>query len=270
MAQPSDPIITLGWLQVLLLLGLVAAVLVMSLGLRLGLVRELSIATVRSIVQLVAVGLVIGWVFDHRTWYWVLGLLMMMTAVAGLTGARRSAVKAARLSGLFGFVLGSVTAVTLIYCTVVVLRIDEWNPQYLIPLGGMMLGNAMTAATLAVERLVTDLKRSGSDVEVMLALGASPAQALGPLMRSAVRAAMMPTINTMMIVGVVQLPGMMTGQMLGGSDPLQAALYQFLILVAIAFCAAFSATGMIQLLYRRFFTAAWQLDRAALDRLRLQ
>ena len=266
---PPEEVISLDWTQVALLLILIVAILVMSVSLRMGLVRQLSIATIRSIVQLVAVGLIIGWVFSHRTWYWVMVLLLAMTLVAGVTGARRTPIKLWWLSGLFSLVLGAATAVTLAYISVIVIGVREWDPRYLIPLGGIMLGNAMTAATLATERLLADLDRDHSDVELLLALGASPAQAVHSLMRSAVRAGMMPTLNTMMIVGIVQLPGMMTGQMLGGTAPLQAALYQFLILVAIAFCAAVSALVMVRALSRRFFSSAWQLDRAALGRVRL-
>ncbi len=269
MPTTTEPIIELGWLQVLLLMGMVAIVLGMSLALNLGLVREFSIATARSIVQLVAVGLIIGWVFSARTWYWVVGLLLVMTLVAGFTGARRTGVKVPRLGRLMSVVLAIVTALTLAYSTIVVLGVRQWDPRYLIPLGGMMLGNAMTAAALAVERLTADLKQQAADVEVLLALGASPKEAANKITRSAVRAALIPTINTMMVVGIVQLPGMMTGQILGGSDPLQAAMYQFLILIAIAFCAALSATAMVRLLQGRFFTRAWQLDRALLGRLRV-
>ncbi len=268
----TEPIIQLGPLQVALILVLAAIPIAISLKLRLGLVGEISIATVRSIVQLVAIGLVIGWVFDQRTWYWVLALVALMTLVAGQVGARRTEVKLKRLSGLFSLVLGGVTAITVLYLVEVILGqrmvgVAEWNPRYIIPLAGILLGNAMTGGSLAVERLVSDLKRQSHHIETMLALGASPAQATHALLRSAIRTSMVPTLNTMMIVGIVQLPGMMTGQMLAGAEPLQAALYQFLILVAIAFSTVMSATLLLFLLYRRFFTPAWQLRRALLERL---
>jgi putative ABC transport system permease protein len=132
----------------------------------------------------------------------------------------------------------------------------------------MMLGNAMTAATLAVERVTSDLTRERGDVEVYLALGASPAQAAHPALRRAVAAALTPTLNAMLVVGVVKLPGMMTGQILGGSEPFQAAVYQLLILSGILFGDSLAATLSAVLWYRRLFTPAWQLDRVALARLR--
>jgi putative ABC transport system permease protein len=130
----------------------------------------------------------------------------------------------------------------------------------------MLLGNGMTAATLGVERMISELKQKAAHIEVMLALGASPGQASSDARRAAIVAAMTPTINTMMIVGIITLPGMMTGQMLGGTAPFQAAMYQFLILVGIAFAASSTATLVTALVSRRFFTAAWQFDLAALER----
>lgn len=259
--QPVEP---LGLVEVLLVLIPIALVVALSLALRLGQVRRVSIATVRSVVQLLAVGLVIGWVFERDTWYWIVGLLVLMALIAGFTAAGRMGGRLLRLSWLMSLILGAVTAIALVYYTQAVIGVREWNPRYLIPLGGMMLGNAMTAATLAAERITSDLARDHADVEIYLALGASPWQAVQPALRRAVGAALTPTINSMLVVGVVQLPGMMTGQILGGTAPFQAALYQLLILTAILFCASLTATLSAALLQRRFFTPAWQLNRDAL------
>jgi putative ABC transport system permease protein len=169
--------------------------------------------------------------------------------------------------GMMSLLLGGVTAVALLYYTQVVIGLDGWQARYFIPLGGMLLGNAMTAATLAVERITSDVAREHADVEVYLSLGASPAQAAHSAMRRAVSAALTPTINAMLLIGVVKLPGMMTGQMLGGSPPFQAALYQLLIIAGILFGDGLSATLSARAAYRRLFTPAWQLDRDALRRL---
>jgi putative ABC transport system permease protein len=261
-----EPVVQLGWMEVLLLFLMTAVSVGISLALHLGFARDLTVATVRSTVQLLAVGLVIGWVFEQANWYWVTGLLLVMTTIAGVTGARQSKTTVRGISVLLTFILGALTAVTLFYLSVVVIGVREWNPRYLIPLGGMLLGNGMTAATLAVERMVSELERNADRVEVMLALGASPGQASHDARRAALTAALTPTINTMLIVGIITLPGMMTGQMLGGTAPLQAATYQLLILVGIAFIATLTATIITGLVSRRFFTPAWQFDRIALER----
>ena len=262
--RPVEP---LGLLEVLLVLIPIAVVISLSLALRLGQVKRVSLATARAVVQLLAVGLIIGWVFERNTWYWVVGLLLIMTSIAGFTAAGRMGGSRIRLSWLMSLILGGVTAVALIYYTQVVIGLQEWDARYFIPVGGMLLGNAMTAATLAVERVTSDLSREQNDVEVYLSLGASPWQASRPAVRRAIGAALTPTINAMLVVGLVKLPGMMTGQMLGGSDPFQAALYQLLILSGILFCATMAATLSAGLLYRKLFTGAWQLNRAELRRL---
>jgi putative ABC transport system permease protein len=261
--RPVEP---LGAVEVALLLVPVVALAALSVALGLGQVRRISIATARALVQLVAVGLVIGFVFRSATWYWVLGLLVVMTLVAGFTAARQTGRAALRSAWPLSAILGAVTAVSLVYYTQVVVGISSWDPRYVIPLGGMMLGNAMTSATLAVERLVSDLTRGSAEVEAYLALGASPWQASLPIFRRAVAASLTPTINAMLVVGIVKLPGMMTGQMLGGSSPMQAALYQMMILTAILFCDGVAAIASGIAFHRKFFTPAWQIDRAALRR----
>ena len=259
-----EPVIPLGWVEVALLIALMAAVIALSAWLRLALAQDFAIGAARSVAQLTLVGFVIGWVFRQQTWYWVLGLLALMALVAGFTGARRSGVRMPGLVLLFTVVVVLVTAVTLLYLTQLVIGVREWNPRYLIPLGGMLLGNTMTSATLAVERLVAELRGRANDVEVLLSLGANPAQAIHESRRTAIKAAVSPTLNALMTVGIVTLPGMMTGQMLGGTEPLQAAIYQLLILFGITFCARSGASLAVYTLAPRFFTPAWQIDRRAL------
>ncbi|HKI97413.1 MAG TPA: iron export ABC transporter permease subunit FetB [bacterium] len=259
-----EHVIALGWPEVLLLLVLMLAAMVVSLVLRLGLTQELAVGTARSVVQLSAVGFVIGWVFQQRTWYWVLLLLAAMALVAGYTGARRTRLRLPGLTWLLTGVLVVVSAVVLLYLTQAVLGLREWDPRYLIPLGGMLLGNAMNSSTLAVERLVAELARSAGDVEALLALGASPGQAVQRYRHAAISAAVTPAINGLLTVGIVTLPGMMTGQMLGGTAPLQAALYQLMILFGITLCALLGAILAVYGTAPRFFTPAWQLQRAVL------
>jgi putative ABC transport system permease protein len=259
---------SLGLTEILLMLAPVAAIVALSLALRLGQARRISIATARSVVQLLAIGLIIGFVFESSAWYWVLGLLVVMTLVAGFTAAGQSGLSSLRTGWLLSLILGGVTGAALVYYTRGVVGIREWDARYVVPLGGMMLGNAMTAATLSVERIGSELARSGREVEAYLALGASPRQATASVFRRAVGAALTPTVNAMMVVGIVKLPGMMTGQMLGGTAPFQAAIYQLMILTAILFCDGLSATLSGVVFRRGFFTSAWQLDRDALRRFR--
>ena len=141
-----------------------------------------------------------------------------------------------------------------------VLQVEPWyEPRYLIPLFGMIVGNAMNGAALAAERLASELASRRGEVEAYLALGATPARAAAEPTRRAMSAALIPSVNGLMTVGLVQLPGMMTGQVLAGQSPLLAVRYQ--IVVAFMLTGATAMTTMIVVLwYRRtFFTSAAQL-----------
>jgi putative ABC transport system permease protein len=149
---------------------------------------------------------------------------------------------------------------TLAYVDAVVLRLRPWyDPQYLIPLFGMIIGNAMNGAALAAERLNGEMELRRGEVEALLALGASPARASAEAVRRALVAALMPTVNMLMVVGLVSLPGMMTGQIIAGSSPLTAVRYQIVVVFMLAGAVAVTAV-VVALWYRRtFFTAAEQL-----------
>ncbi|MDH4247985.1 MAG: iron export ABC transporter permease subunit FetB [Deltaproteobacteria bacterium] len=263
----SAPLIALGWKEILFLFGIIIAAVAWSGMLRLGLSRLFLVAATRAMLQLGAVGLVIGWVFRQSEWYIILALLSGMALVAGYTGANRCGVRMPGLWLLFTGTMGAVTALLMLYLTQLVLRLDTWDPRYLVPLGGMLLGNVMTAASLSVERLASSLSKATGEVETLLALGAAPGRALERLRREAIHASLIPTLNTMLVVGVVTIPGMMTGQMLGGSPPMQAALYQMLILFSIAFASLLTATVTVYRIGQQFFTPAAQLKRAQLSHL---
>ncbi len=258
-----QPVIGLDQWSLLWLALPLVVVIAVSVALKLHQARRIGLASARALTQLLVVGAVIGWVFNREAWWWIVGLLIAMSIIAGVTAAgqiRWARRWRARVSAGMTLVLAGVTGVVLLFLCRVVVGVEQWDARYLIPLGGMLLGNAMTSATLSAERIGSELRQRRRDVEAMLALGASPGQAVAPAFRLAVGAAIMPTLNAMMIVGVVKLPGMMTGQMLGGTDPFQAALYQMLILVGILTTDLVTAVLTAAFTYRRFFTRAWQLD----------
>jgi putative ABC transport system permease protein len=148
----------------------------------------------------------------------------------------------------------------------VVIGVDPWyDPRYLIPIGGMILGNAMTGASLAGERFQGELRARVDEVETLLALGFSGLEAVRDLYRSAIRAAMIPTINAMLAVGIVQLPGMMTGQILSGTSPLIAVKYQALVMLMITCAVALSSFLFLRLALRRYLTPAHQLRRSLIQ-----
>lgn len=254
-----EPLLHISWWHLPAMLAPLAVVLIINQVYQLKVGKSITIATTRAMLQLAAVGLIIGWVFEQRTWYTILSLLTVMTLIASFTAAGRFKLKLQGYRGALSLILAGTTIIALSYFSLAVLSLKTWDPRYLIPIGGMLLGNTMTASTLAADRLHSAIKDKRHDILTMLAMGAAPQQTLVAIRQQVLKAAMTPTINTMMVVGVVQLPGMMTGQMLGGSPPLQAALYQLLILIGIMVCATIGATLTTQWIGSRFFTPAWQL-----------
>lgn len=228
----------------------------LSVALKLDLERMLAWAAVRTIVQLLAIGYVLGWVFSYARWYVVLPLMIVMTLIAGLAGAQRGTRTYAgqRIDSVLSIWAGSwlVAAVGLF----AVIRIHPWyEPQYAIPILGMILGNTLTGVSLGIERMTQELTTGRDRVEMALALGATRWEAAQGPAREAVRAGMIPTLNQMAVVGVVSLPGMMTGQVLAGQSPLQAVRYQIVIMFLIAASSALGTVGAVLLTYRRLFSA---------------
>lgn len=256
--------IDVSWLDLALAAPLILVAVALSRWQRLGLERGFVIGAVRALVQLGAVGYVLVYLFHSSQWWLVLLALAVMLVAATSASTRRGKKIPARdrraLLGISGTAMLLGSGVTLAYVTQVMLRVHPWyEPRYLIPLFGMIVGNAMTAAALAAERLASEMELRRGEVEAYLALGASPARAAAEPVRRALTAALIPSVNGLMVVGLVQLPGMMTGQILAGQSPLLAVRYQIVVVFMLAGATAMTA-AMVVLWYRRtFFTPAAQL-----------
>lgn len=253
--HPSD----ISWWQLAAASGLVLVAVALSQWQKLGLTKPLLSGALRATVQLLATGYLLVWVFATEHWWVVLALLAVMIAVAAHTAASRQKLKGAArrsISMLTGFSILIGSALTLVYVMGVIVHVDPWyDPRYVIPLAGMVIANAMNAAALGAERLRSELQARAGEVEAWLALGASPQQATAEPVRKAMSAAMMPTINGLAVVGIVSLPGMMTGQILAGASPLLAVRYQLVVVFMLA-CATAITALIVVLAYRRtFFTA---------------
>jgi len=254
---------SLSWTDVALSALLVLLVLAISSYQRLGLERSLLIGAARTFIQLALVGYVLAWVFHARTWYWTLLCLAVMAAVAVHTATGRQEQRLPGLATIMGISIAGGSFVVLAFVIRGIIRPERWyEPQYVVPLAGMILGNGMTAAVLGVERLAAEVRQRRLQIEAALSLGATGRQAAAPAVRAAARAAVLPTVNAMMIVGVVQLPGMMTGQILGGASPAQAVRYQILVMYMIAGAATLTSVSATLLAQRALFTNAHQLRDA--------
>jgi putative ABC transport system permease protein len=239
----------------------------LSLALQLGLTRQLTIATLRMIVQLLLVGLVLEVLFSlvSPLWTGLAALAMLLFA-----GREIMARQERRLTGFWAYGLGTscmLVAATLVtlFALVVQVNPDPWyHPRYALPLLGMVLGNTMTGIALGLHTLTTGLTRDRAAVEARLALGATRYEAVLPVSRAAMRTALMPIINSMAATGLVALPGMMTGQILAGADPVQAVKYQILVMFLIAGGTGLGATSAVMAGGRRLTDAR---HRLRLDRL---
>ncbi|WP_390883078.1 ABC transporter permease [Kovacikia minuta] len=181
--------------------------------------------------------------------------------------SRRSVARnriSTKIPQLLPLVGGSIlisTLLTLIYTNSLIVQPPVWyDPQYVIPLAGIVLGNAMNGAALAGERLVSTLNSSQLEIETHLSLGATPQQAVARYRKDAIRAGLIPTLNTMMVVGIVTLPGIMTGQLLSGIDPLTATAYQILIMFMLAFATLVTTSLVTWGICQKFFNQAAQLN----------
>jgi putative ABC transport system permease protein len=247
-------------LQLLLSLALIAAAIALSAWFRLGLEGSLAIATGRTIVQLLVVGYLLTIVFSIRNPFLVLAVIAVMIGIATVVARNRISQKIPRLIPIVGGALSISTLLTLVYVNFAVIRPETWyEPQYVIPLAGILLGNAMSGAAIAGERFVSSLNNHRLDIETHLSLGATPNQAIASYRREAVGSGLIPTLNAMTVVGVVTLPGIITGQLLSGVSPINAAAYQMLIMFMLAFVTLAATVLVIQGIYSQAFNRAAQL-----------
>jgi putative ABC transport system permease protein len=232
-----------------------------SLALRLGLEKSLIWASIRTVVQLLLIGFVLEWVFQADRWFVVLGMLAVMTLIAGYTAAQRSKRK---FTGIWLSSIISMWAsswLVLVYALFLVFQGgDEWyRPQYAIPVAGMILGNTLNGISIGMNSFLESLVKDRHHIETKLALGATRWEAARESVQNAVRTGMIPIINAMTIVGIVSLPGMMTGQLLSGTNPMEAVKYQIVIMFLIASATALGTVLIVMLSYWRLFSKEHQL-----------
>ncbi len=247
--------IELGFGQLALAASLVLLSGAISVFLKLGLERRLMVAGLRTVVQLLLIGLVLQWIFEPGRWFaLIVALMLAMTLIAGASAVERVRY---RYPGIWLDSIVSMWASSWLIAAVALLGIVriEWRhlAQYGIPLVGMILGNTLNGISLGLDRLGEEFSAKRDEVETLLALGATRWEAARAPLRQAVRTGMIPIINSMMVVGLVSLPGMMTGQLLAGVDPMQAVMYQIVIMFLIAAGTSLGTFSVVLLGYRRMF-----------------
>ncbi len=259
--------ISLGALELLSAALLVVLLSIVSVCMKLGVGKSLILAAIRMTVQLLLIGMVLRYLFSHVDPWLVIGVALIMLVVAGREIRSR---QQRRLRGFSGYGIGvgamfiSSFTVTF-FALVVIVQVEPWyTPQYAIPLLGMLLGNTMTGISLACDRLTSELYEQRNIVEQRLYLGEDWKSASNDIRKKCMRTGMVPMINAMAAAGIVSLPGMMTGQILGGTPPIEAVKYQILIMFLITVGTGVGVITAIWLMSRSLFN---DRHRLCLERL---
>ena len=243
-------------LQVAGTLALVAVAIAASFWRRAEIEQDIAVAVVRSFIQLTAVGYVIKAIFDSDSLWLVVALLAFMV-VFGAWTARGRAKAVPNAFGPLLIALATAAAVTL--GIVLVLNVFDPKPRFMVPVGGMVVGNAMTAASVALNRLADEIRDKANLIEATLALGATARQATSRLVARSLRSGLIPLIDQTKTTGMVFFPGTMVGALLGGASPLNAVRLQLILLWTLMGAAALSSLIATSLAQSRFFTPAQQL-----------
>ncbi len=248
--------------------GLVLLLAALSWRLHLGIERRILIAAARSTVQLALLGLVLKALFASTDPLLIWLLALMMLSVAGWEVMAR---QRRRFRGAWGYGIGALSmflssfSITVLALTVIIGVTPWYQPQYLIPLLGMLLGNTMNGIAVALDGLTRQTWEGRNRIEAQLLLGATWSEAIADIRRDALRAGLIPITNAMATAGIVSLPGMMTGQILAGSPPMEAAKYQLLIMFLIASGTGLGSVAAVWIGARRLFDGR---HRLRLERLR--
>ena len=242
--------------EVALALVLVAIAAAVSFWRRADLEQDLGIAVLRSFLQLTAIGYVIQAIFDSDSLWLVAGLLVVMVSFGSATAYSR----AREVPGaLLPIVLALTTAAAVTLGLVLALGVFEAEPRYLIPVGGMVIGNTMIAVAVALNRLADEVKSQAAGIEATLALGATAREASVAIVTRSLRSGMIPLIDSTKTTGIVFLPGAMSGMLIAGAEPLDAVRLQMILLWILLGSIALGGLIAVSLGYRGFFTPAHQL-----------
>lgn len=229
--------------------------LVLSKTLKLGLEKDTIIATVRSVIQLLAVGYILKFVFESNSPIYIV-LMITLMVVAATLNARK---KGKGIPGITWKITLTLLAVEAVVQGILLgLQIIPATAQYIIPISGMMIGNAMVLSILFLNRFKAEIEANEEQIELILSLGGTPKQAVHRQLMDAIKASMIPTIEAQKTIGLVQLPGMMSGQIIGGADPIQAVQFQILIIFALLTCATLSSIILGLLVYPTLFNERMQ------------
>ncbi|MGM0502633.1 MAG: ABC transporter permease [Bacillota bacterium] len=228
---------------------------------KIGQEKEIILATIRMTIQLVLVGYLLSYIFEQNNYLFTLLIISIMETFAVYNIYQRVDGKInSKLKKVIAVSMLSGTLISIFFFLLVVVNLEPWYySRYFIPISGMLIGNSMTGISLGVQRLISGIKDNRKKIEAALMLGVTPKRATKDIVDQAFSAAILPTINSMMGMGIIFLPGMMTGQILSGVSPLLAIRYQIAIMMGILGSVSLTVVIFIYLGYRTFFNERAQL-----------
>lgn len=252
--------ITISNTSLIVSISLMLVVAVIGLVNRLGITKNVLLGTIRSFAQLTIMGYVLEWIFDLERWYLTVLMLIIMIVFATHDSYKRIGFRVGKTFSccLTSMIIG--TAFPLAFMFYIVLNISPWyNPQYIIPISAMVISNTMTAISICLNNYGSELRLRRYEVEAKLSLGAKRGTALEAIRKSSIKAGLIPTINALMVLGIVKLPGMMTGQILGGVSPIESVKYQLLIMYMISAATAVSLFLLVYMVEKGVFNEREQI-----------
>ncbi|GMJ03051.1 ALUMINUM SENSITIVE 3 [Hibiscus trionum] len=238
-------------------LAVVLIAVILSFMQNLGLEKEMVYSIFRAFLQLSIIGFVLQFIFNQDNSGWIILAYLFMVSVAGYTAGQR-AKHVPRGKYVAGVSILAGTALTMF--VLVVLNVFPFSPRYIIPVAGMMVGNAMTVTGVTMKRLRDDIKIQLSLVETALALGATPRQATLEQVKRSLVIALSPVLDNAKTVGLISLPGAMTGLIMGGASPLEAIQLQIIVMNMLIGASTVSSIMSTYLCWPAFFTKAYQLE----------
>ena len=240
----------------LIALGMVAVAAIISELMHMGIGKTLMWSSCRALVQLCAMGFIIGYVIRSNSVWMVFALMaVMLVAAVQIVMSRARGIP----KGLAGPIFLSLVITMLLMLALVtelIVRPHPWYaPQLVVPLTGMLLGNTVSALAVGLSRFFESMRERRDEVDTLLALGATTWEASRPSVVSSIRLGLMPTTASLASAGIVTVPGMMAGQIIAGGNPVDAAKYQFMVLASIAALTLIADSIIMLIVYKRCFTA---------------
>ncbi len=262
-------IVNISWLQLLLGFIFIIIPLFFSLYESLNLEKTILIGVFRASGQLIFVGFLLNIIFDLNKWYLIVLIIFVMLIIASqaLFIRIKTGINKTYYYSLIAVSTASILSIFVL--SNIIINIDPWyNPQYIIPLSGMIIANGMNGATLAGERYKNELVLRLPEIEMLLSLGYSSKESSKRARQKALTSALLPSINNMMVMGIVSLPGMMTGQILSGINPIIAIKYQILIVLALLATNITASWLLLSFLSTKLFTVHHQVRYDIINKIR--